>query len=393
MKIIFPKNSKFLYSLVWWIVLIFGLALLILSFQCGIGITNDSKFYLEIASDFRKMGLIQGLESHYLIAKPPLFPLFLCTMSWMNYSLLYIILFLVNALLAYLLIKETIINPNLRLIAWLLIVVSLPNYLMHNFLLSEPLYMVFFLLIQILFLQIIEKINVYYLLGLILGIFLLCLTRHSGIFILIGLSVGLFIIHPKSTKYIFLFLFLSLALTLTWYLYQKEGTELRINQIIAPIVNMKPGMYFTNFYGFIGSITKWILPIKSSILIVSIIILLIVMQIYLVSNYSKNQQLHKFFIVNMIIVYLYIFFMSSVFTIPASAFDRYSSPLYLLFILFTIFMFEQNILRRKTQYIKFFYMLLIVWSSITIIRAYKNCFFWYENRCNDKMEVFTDANW
>ncbi|MFC2126330.1 hypothetical protein ACFLU5_16170 [Bacteroidota bacterium] len=83
--------------------------------------------------------------------------------------------------------------------------------------------------------------------------------------------------------------------------------------------------------------------------------------------------------------------MSSVFRIPPSAFDRYTSPLYFVFVIFSIHLIDLAFFRKKNPYVKYVYIFLIVWSSVTAVRAYKNCYFWYENRCNGEMEVFEDA--
>ena len=145
MKNILLLDRKYIFNSLWIAILLCGVLLAGYSCQCGLGVTFDSKAYIQIADDFINNGFLDGFNSYYLTAKPPLFPFVLMLFRWLDYKILYIVLYILILIASYKLITRIIQSGSLRLIAWVLISVSTPLLLIHNYLWSEPLFIVFLL--------------------------------------------------------------------------------------------------------------------------------------------------------------------------------------------------------------------------------------------------------
>ena len=246
---------SFKYLSVLTVILLSGSVLFWISVHCGINRTYDSAEYIKSA--------INGTTA---IPSPdnPWPPLFSSILALFHYKLhrsfetMQYIFMVINFLLLWVIGEKTIRNLWLRL-AWLTASFLGVSFLMvHVFLWSEPLFMVLFFSMIILFDFYMKKYRLNWLLLMIIFSNLLCLQRNAGIFFVAGfaLSLAWFTTGRKRILVPVIYLVTGSIGFIAWNMWI-PGFNTGVNLLSDQ--NFFSGFFF-NLGSYLNTISVWFLP-------------------------------------------------------------------------------------------------------------------------------------
>ncbi len=364
--------------------------LLIYSIWCGLGLTYDSRAYIEISNDIIKHGW-EGLEnSPFLKAKPPLFPLVISLFSpegmiWVNVFCFTLYL----GLLARVVLMESG-GKNDGILLFLFICMATPLYEFHGFLWTEPIANP---IVLALFLGVKNYLDHQKSTGLLPILLLsnaLILIRHAGLFIVLGIFVALFFISSdgERRKRVILSAPFAFLTSLIWHIFKPESFVLRFGEISQSDWSVKIDKYYNNMIVLTDALTSYFLPIMIPYhLRISLLIICVIAVVVL---YYRKIPHEKYHLAWTLVIVIYILCMHIVVPIIPGDGERYLSPIYpmLFILLYAAVKTFVSSLRRNWQK-RIALLLVAIALGYPVIRTIKNVRFWHTVRCQEKTRIIS----
>lgn len=347
--------------------------------SCGVGKTYDSENYVWASNTYAERGILENKDGALFLQQPPLFPLILSLAkphqitfsSWLNTCCL------LGTIYIWLVLAGKVLTNN---ISWSLYALCLtfatPLYLVHQFLWSEPIFLLLLSLHFWAFEQYTTHKKVFYWWLMISCGFLFCLQRSIGFTFILGTAAGLYFLANEKRYRTFIYLFISCSGIILWFLY---------------ILNYKTVTEFANTYGIqdntqsgvkllVESFGLWFLPAKSpqiATILITLGLFLGVLRSLILSFSTKKKSVFLQSIVYSIFFYIVIL------GIKKSDFsdtERFIGILYPLILLLLFY----NLPNSKNYIIILIYICL--GTVYPVIRCFKNVLFWKEVQCKNKKQ-------
>lgn len=357
------------------LLVVVSMLFLIFSLWNNIGVTFDSRLYLAGSVYIGNSGFTDIFSQAAFRAKPPLFStvLFLLGNDFLAVTVLNIICFAGILILSFRLVDKIIENKFYNRIAKFQVAFSPSFFLVHNFIWTEPLFILLltmYLLVIFTFLKKGDKSHKCLIWLSLLGI-LLVLHRHVGIIFVIFTGAYLFVFLKGSLRQAVFTAIPILVFVLWQYLLWEETDSLRRMDHTAGLD------VFRNTSYFMQSFSTWFFPLvpgfKSIVplfIMPSLLIFIGVVQIAFKTRIDYHFRQYLFFLM---IVYIIIMDLKG--ELFYSDIERYLSAIYIPFIILFLLSIEK-IAKGFPKLLLTTNFILVLWSLYTFIRSIKNILFW-----------------
>ena len=362
--------------------LLFALVCQFIATRCGIGMTNDSYLFLEGVPFFLGVGGKSMIEYSVFQAKPPLFSFFLSIVPIAQIHIIFLLIMAISLYLWAKIIDNLLRNAFWKAIAFLSIASFTPFLMVHVYLWTEPLFMLF-LAASIWVLQILVKeVKLKNLaLFIILGV-LLMLTRHVGLYFVLGFSLALLYSREVNYKYALAYLGTGIIVFMLWnFLFMHSGIESRIVTLKSP-VSGGTWARLDNIGFFLEAASKWILPNSLPYWLRMGVVITVIGG---TSGYLWMLRKNDFFFSVMslvIIVATYYGLMHVAFRIDPFSAERYIMPIFPISVII-FFMVLEQVANLKHKYCRYLMLVSLLWLLYPAYRTAKNTEFWQVKLCNE----------
>lgn len=376
------------YTLAAWIIIALSALLLSYSTWCGLGLTYDSYDYLAAAESFKEdFSLLNKKGSQYTF-HAPLFPVFLSLFEGYSrplFCIVNIVICLTTLILLFRISSTYFKNKLLFLIGFTSIGLNVGFQMIHNFLWTDPLFLLLFVFHNYFLLRFLERYKKTDFWLLICFAFLMALTRNAGFFIILPTS-GILLLYAKGSKFkssLIYTLFSSIGFVL-WNISvasSKSGKEMFEGNEFLSGTDL-------NFINYADIISQWFLPgfIPSAFRIFFLMALLTLF--FFLINKEKLSLHAKTFLIQFVV---YLILMIIAIKVNKDEIERLLSVIapWLFMALFMILDLKWENIKQSSR--RWILVLLVLWLSYTGFRGVYNSIGWHEGRCAAK-KLSTSVN-
>jgi len=372
-------RSHWNYSLI-----LIAIGLQLYGTKCLSGITYDSKQYLSAAHSFAQNHQLLNEQGTPHLAHTPLYAVTLSLLGsnrlqWVKY--LNTSCLVITLLLFIYLGNQLLQNKPFQWLFAGVLVAATPLQLIHHFVWSEPLFLVFLTILLVSFRHFLTKPNLFWFGLMVLMGFLMCLQRNPGVFLVLGIALGGWWFAKIPWWKVMVFMFTSLSGWIVWTVYtfqvNQTATQPAFHNVLGELLVRH------NLDHHLNVLSSWFLPLTIPLIIrgggfVLLIVLLGSLVIY------RRIQLTKFTKTLCTISFVYIICLQFTERVDYHETTRYLAvifPLALLVIFQLLELFSQHLALNLTWALK---VLLLLWLLYPIGRTWKNITSWHQIRCKEE---------
>lgn len=344
----------------------------------GLGLTFDSRMYVEIAQEINSIDFlfVQGFN-----VKPPVIPLLISmigenNMVWFNFLCFLIIQFFGVYW------SQRINHTVLRFTFLSMLIFATPHLLINSFLWTEPLFLSTMLLTFYLLDKYYQTSQSGYLFATFVLLIILPFVRFAGLFIVFPVF-GVLLFLSKSKQAVLIPILVLLLFSSVWVILYEDGFAGRWERFINPLISGRLTHIEYNLSSYTKALSSWFFPYSIDGFFTRFISFLIVLIVIYQSSIMYFKKQNSLISVAPLLFLIYCLLMISVFRVEYYAAERYLSIFYLLLML-NFFLQVDQVLQfvQSTLLKRFIYSSVILLASYSIIRTIKNVFFWHEVRAD-----------
>ncbi len=364
-----------------WIIIAFSVGLSIYSSWCGLGLTYDSFDYLAASESFKENLKLTNRNGSPYIFHAPLFPVLLSFFgAYPNnfFPLFNTVICIVTLLQLFKLLKGYFRNKFLFLIGYASISLSVGFQMIHNFLWTEPIFLLLFVFhnhFLLRFLKSEKRVN-YWLL--ICMAFLMGLTKNTGFFIILSTS-GILLFYSKTSIFkssVIYILSGSIGFVLwnVFVLIFYNGEQMFQNNEFLIGVDV-------NFINYTDTISRWFLPGFIPYLYRMLFLITVIVIYFLMLKKEKVPIQIKIFLIQFL---AYLLIMIVVIRVDKDEIERLLSivgPWLFIALIMTLELRWKNIGFALRRWIL---VLLTVWVCYIGFRSINNSIGWHNGNCTIK---------
>jgi hypothetical protein len=365
------KNSDYFLSLI-----ISGIIFWVVNFF-GLGYTNDSHLYIEIAKEINSTDflLVEGFN-----IKPPALPILIFlvgvqNMSWINF-------------LCYLCIQglgvywsRKITDRSVRYSFLIILVFATPHILISSFMWTEPLFLSVMLFSFYLWNKFHQTNQLKFMVPAIILLLLLPFIRFAGIFLIFPLLGFLLLTSKNSKRLVFVAFLVLLCLSSVWVFFFMDGFSGRWERFIHPLLSGRLSHLEFNLSSYSKALSSWFFPYAIDGFVLRLISISIMLATIYKSSKVYFKQKRNILFLSPLLCFIYFLFMMLVFKVEYYAAERYLSIFYLLIILNIFLHLDHSVESIKSIYFKWsLYLCIIIFALYSFLRTIKNVYFWYNLR-------------
>ena len=372
------KSSKY-YEFGLWIVIALSVGLTIYSTWCGLAHTYDSFDYLAAATSFREENTFTNNNGTPYVFHAPFFPVLLSFLGENpNTSLVILntVICIFTLLLLLISTRRYFRNKNLYLLAYISISINVGFQMIHHFLWTESIFILFFVIHNYLLLRFFEKerkVDFWYL---VVIAFLMGITKNTGFFIILITSGIIWSFSKRAAfKKSAIYILLGSSGFVAWNIYVLvfcNGEQLfRNNEFLMGLD--------INFINYTDILSQWFLPRLIPAPFRLFFLAFVVIILLLVQRKERLTIQIKIFLIQFI---TYLVIMVVIIKVDKDEIERLLaivSPWLIMAVFMLIDIKWKNISHTfKTWFI----VLLILWVSYTGFRSVYNSINWHKNNCS-----------
>jgi hypothetical protein len=345
-----------------------------------LGFTYDSYDYLAAATSFREdLNFLNADNSPYFIHAPffPLWMSFLGNDPVFAVRIIHIVLFIISMLIIDKLLHETISIHALRVTAFLLISMAVGLHMVHNFIWTEPTFLVFFALhnlaLVIYFRQ--EKPSLVFLMALLA--FFMGITRNAALFIILptGFSLWYFSSANKVRSGV-MYTVIGLSGFLIWNFY----ALVFVNKLST---FQEGGSLYQDFsqslWVYPDVMSKWFLPVAIPRTLRISLFLIGLIAIFYFSWRILSLRAPKVFMIQSV---AYWACLVPIIVVENSEAEKLLAIVYPFFIMSILALLDKKWVLWPKTYRKMIMICLLGWLIYVSVRTIKNSVMWHRNNCN-----------
>ena len=372
------KSSKY-YEFGLWTIIALSVGLTIYNTWCGLAHTYDSFDYLAAATSFREGKILTNQNGTPYVFHAPFFPVLLSFLGEdPNTSLVILntVICIFTLLLLFIFTRKYFNNHALYLLAYFTVSINVGFQMIHYFLWTESIFLLFFVIHNYLLLRLFEKerkVDFWFLVGIA---FLMGITKNTGFFIILITSGIIWSFSKRAAfKKSAIYILLGSAGFVAWNIYVLvfcNGEQLfRDNEFLMGLD--------INFINYTDILSQWFLPrliptpFRLFFLASGVIILLIVQRKERLSIQAKVFQIQFF---------AYLIIMVVIIKVDKAEIERLLaivSPWLIMAVFMIIDIKWKNI---NYTFKTWFMVLLILWVSYTGFRSVYNSINWHKYNCS-----------
>jgi hypothetical protein len=358
---------------------ILPLGVLIYSTWCGLGLTYDSYDYLSAARSLADHGSLLNADGSLYCIHAPFFPILISIIigkSLFPLKIFQVIIFMGSLFMIDKIIESLVVNSLLKMMAFLAISLSVGIHMAHNFIWTEPFFILIFLLHNYCLISLIKSYRFPTLLILIISGFLLGVTRNAGVFIIIPTAIILFFhLGKKSSQASLTYLVLSISGFTVWNMYALVKIT-RFNTF------KQGGTFYQDIFAsmlvYPDVISKWFLPPFIPLAIRLIILGAILILTFMLIMKFKNLTVPKVFLFQFAV---YLFSIVPILVVENSEAEKLLSIVYPFVVVSIIMLLEASWIGIKKSVRSYIFIALSIWIGYISLRTVKNSIMWHKNNC------------